>query len=80
MKIILRTTLLSFTLLFSIISIKAQTASFDVTNYDAEIAPNMANKSVKGKVSIQFTSLNNNLTEIQLNAGNLEIDAVRTPS
>jgi len=36
----------------------------------------MANKSVKGKVKIQFSSLLNNLGQIQLNSGVLEIDAV----
>ena len=70
-------TFLSFTFLFSINIVKAQITSFDVTNYNAEIEPYIADKSVKGKVAIQFTSLKNNLTEIQLNAGNLEIDAVR---
>ena len=77
MKFFFGKTLLSFGLLFLIISIKSQTALFDVTNYNAQIEPIIANKSVMGKVSIQFISLKNNLTEIQLNTGNLEIDAVR---
>jgi aminopeptidase N len=56
---------------------KAQSASFDVTDYDAQIEPDLANKSVKGKVSVKFDSLKNNLSEIRLNAGVLEIDAAR---
>src|SRR5215217_3758546 len=56
---------------------KAQTASFDVTDYDARIEPDIMNKSVKGKVVVKFNSLKNNLSEIQLNAGVLEIDAAR---
>jgi aminopeptidase N len=68
---------LSFIFLFSTSIVKAQITSFDVINYDAQIEPDIPNKSVKGKVSIQFTSLKNNLTQIQLNAGNLEIDAAR---
>jgi aminopeptidase N len=56
---------------------KAQSAAFDVTGYDARIEPDMTNKSVKGKVSVRFNSLKNNLSEIHLNAGVLEIDAAR---
>ena len=56
---------------------KAQTGSFDVIDYDARIEPDMTSKSVKGKVSIRFSSLKNNLSEIHLSAGVLEIDAAR---
>jgi aminopeptidase N len=68
---------------FFVVGVKAQSqtssasASFDVINYAAQIEPDMPNKAVKGKVSIQFVSLVNNLREIQLNAGVLELDAVR---
>lgn len=74
---------LLFITLFFIVGAEAQSdvsitpASFDVINYDAQIEPDMANKSVKGKVKIQFSSLLGNLGEIRLNAGVLEIDAVR---
>jgi aminopeptidase N len=61
---------------FSAVQIKGQTASFDVTNYDAEIAPDFESKSVSGKVVVSFRSLSNNLKEITLNAGVLEIDRV----
>lgn len=61
--------------------VKAQSqtspASFDVINYTAQIEPDIAKRALKGKVSLQFVSLVNNLREIQLNAGALEIDAVR---
>lgn len=55
----------------------AQTILFDVTNYDAEIATDLVGKSVTGKVSVRFNSLSENLTEITLNAGVLEIDSVQ---
>ncbi len=59
------------------INVKAQTAPFDVINYDAKIQPDLTNKTVKGEVSIQFISLKDNLIGIQLNAGSLEIDSIR---
>ncbi|HLM00873.1 MAG TPA: M1 family metallopeptidase [Pyrinomonadaceae bacterium] len=59
------------------VAVQAQNASFDVLAYEARIEPDIANKSVKGTVSVKFNSLENNLAEIQLNAGALEIDAVR---
>ncbi|MGI8788821.1 MAG: M1 family metallopeptidase [Pyrinomonadaceae bacterium] len=66
-------------LLFGFFSLqtKAQNALFDVVNYDAVIAPDLINKSVTGKVLVRFNSLSENLTEITLNAGVLEIDAVQ---
>ena len=54
-----------------------QTDSFDVLDYKAQIEPDMANKSVRGKVAIRFISSANNLTEIRLNAGVLAIESVR---
>ena len=59
-----------------VICIKAQPKLFDVINYDAEIAPDLTNKSITGKVSVRFISLSENLTEITLDAGALEIDSV----
>ena len=58
-------------------NLQAQTNLFDVTAYDAVIAPDLNNKSVTGKVLVRFNSLRENLNEITLNAGNLEIDSVR---
>lgn len=63
-------------LLCAFVSVKAQSASFDVIGYDALIKPDIANKTVQGKVAVRFNSLKDNLADIQLNAGNLEIDAV----
>lgn len=51
---------------------------FDVTNYDAEITPELETKSVRGKVIVFFNSLTDNLKEIMLNAGALEIDSVKS--
>ncbi len=59
------------------VSLKAQTNLFDVKNYDAVIAPDLINKSVAGKVLVKFNSLRDDLNEITLNAGSLEIDSVQ---
>lgn len=56
---------------------KSQTNSFDVIHYDARIEPDMATKSVRGRLLIEFNSSVNNLAEIRLNAGALNIDSVR---
>lgn len=66
--------LLIFAVCFT--SAKAQTLNFDVLSYDAKIEPDISGKSIKGKVIVEFKSLTDNLTEIQLNAGTLEIDKV----
>lgn len=66
--------LLIFTLSFTLT--KAQSLNFDILQYDAQIEPDFSTKSVKGKVIINLKSLTTNLTEIQLNAGALEIDKV----
>lgn len=84
-KIVLIKRCIKLLFLFAILvftaDIKAQedgaSASFDVINYDARIEPDIGKKAVKGQVAIQFTSLKNNLAELQLNAGALEIDEVR---
>ncbi len=52
-------------------------ASFDVIEYAAEIEPDLANKSIKGKVTIRFRLLADGPREIHLNAGVLEIDEVK---
>lgn len=67
--------LLTFLLLFE--AVQAQTASFDVISYDSQIEPDISSKTIRGKVALRFNSLANNLVQIQLNSGNLEIDAVR---
>ncbi|MEZ5427582.1 MAG: M1 family metallopeptidase [Pyrinomonadaceae bacterium] len=59
---------------------KAQTALFEVAQYDAEIMPNLIDRSIQGKVSITFNALVKDLKEITLNAGVLEIDAVKQGS
>ncbi len=63
---------------FSFTVVEAQ--SIDILRYDAKIEPDISNKSVKGKVSVEFKSLADNLTEISLNAGALEIDKVSEKS
>lgn len=61
---------------FSFTLAEAQTLTFDVLQYDAQIEPDISNKFVKGKVTVIFKSLTNDLAEIKLNAGSLEIDKV----
>ena len=58
------------------VQIKAQNQTFDVINYDVQIEPDLAKKSVSGKVSVNFNSLTDKLSEIKLSAGALEIDSV----
>lgn len=65
---------------FSFTLTEAQTLNFDVLRYDARIEPDISTKSVKGKVVVNLKSLKNDLTEIQLNAGVLEIDKVSEKS
>ncbi|HEX8888542.1 MAG TPA: M1 family metallopeptidase [Pyrinomonadaceae bacterium] len=55
---------------------QSQAALFDVTDYDAHIEPDIANKTVKGKVLIRFTVRAKNLRTIELDCGELTIDAV----
>ena len=52
-------------------------AQIDVLDYDAQIEPDVANKTVTGRVVIRFASLVNNLKSIDFNCGELTIDAVR---
>ena len=52
-------------------------AAFDVIHYDAQVEPDIVNKTVAGKVSIKLISRIANLTEIELDCGDLVIDAVR---
>jgi aminopeptidase N len=65
--------LLSFLILFRA---SAAGAVVDVLHYDAEIEPNMAEQTIAGAVSIQFRSLANNLSEITLDAQELQVEEV----
>ena len=51
--------------------------SIDVLHYDAQLEPDIAGKSVKGKVLIRFSSRVNNLSSIEFDRGDLTIDLVR---
>ena len=59
------------------IAVNGQDPSFDVVRYEAHIEPEMTTQSISGKVLVKFISLKDDASEIQLNAGDLEIDAVR---
>jgi aminopeptidase N len=52
-------------------------APFDVLHYDAQVEPNIANKTVTGKVLISLISRVDDLTRIEFDCGELAIDAVR---
>lgn len=73
----LRATYQLFMVVLLVSAANAQTNSFDVARYDARIEPDMATKSVKGRLLVEFKSLVNGLAEIRLNAGALNIDGVR---
>ena len=50
--------------------------TFDVLHYDAEITPDINNKSVSGNVTITFKPLQKELDQITLSAGRLRVKAV----
>lgn len=52
-------------------------SSFDVLHYEAQVEPDIENKTVTGKVLIQIVSSVGNLNSIDLDCGELTIDAVR---
>lgn len=60
---------------------KSQTVTLpvpiDVIRYEAQIEPDFTGKSVAGKVSISLVVLQNDLSEVEFDCGNLTIDAVR---
>lgn len=51
--------------------------NIDVLNYSVTLEPDIANKSVKGTVVIQFLIKSNNLGETEFDCGGLTIDSVR---
>ena len=71
-------------LMFSLLRLDAQrpqpddgdTAPFDVLHYDARIEPDIAAKTLTGSVAIRFAALAEALTTIELDCGDLSIDAV----
>src|SRR4030095_6414588 len=52
-------------------------SEFDVLHYDAQLEPDIANKSITGKVLIQLVSTVTQLKAIDLDCGELTIDSVR---
>lgn len=52
-------------------------AAFDVLHYDAQVEPDIMNKTVKGKVLIRLMSRVDDLATIELDCGDLIVDAVR---
>jgi len=57
-------------------TVDAVIAVFDVIHYEAEIEPDIANKSIKGKERIRFLAGKDNLAAIDLDCGELTIDTV----
>lgn len=54
----------------------ASSASLDVLDYNAEIEPNPAEQTIAGAVSLSFTSREGELSEIVLDAQELQIEGV----
>jgi aminopeptidase N len=55
----------------------AETPRFDVLHYDAQLEPDGANKTVKGRVLIRLVALAEKVNAVRLDCGDLLIDAVR---
>src|SRR5207248_285719 len=51
-------------------------AAFDVIHYDAQIEPDITNKTITGKVLIRLITRTDNLAAIEFDCGELTIDAV----
>jgi len=51
-------------------------SAFDILHYDAQVEPDIANKSIAGKVLIQLVSTVTQLKAIDLDCGELTIDSV----
>jgi aminopeptidase N len=68
----------SLFLLFAMLPLSAwaDTSIIDVRAYRAEITPDIANGSVRGEVSIRFTSRADALTHVRFDRGALDIDGV----
>src|SRR6476469_692340 len=56
---------------------KPSTASFDVIDYNLRLEPDIANKSLVGKESINFVARTANLMQVEFNCGELTIDSVK---
>lgn len=67
---------LFISLLISSSTIYAATTSIDVLHYDVSIEPNLSEQTIAGEVSIRFTSRVNNLSEIALDAQELQVEEV----
>ena len=51
-------------------------SSFDVIHYDAEVEPDITNKTIKGKERIRFRASKGHLDAIEIDCGELTIDTV----
>ena len=52
-------------------------AAFDVIHYDAQVEPDITNKTIKGTELIQFLASKDHLDTIEIDCGDLTIDNVR---
>ena len=59
-----------------LVSPASTSAAFDVIHYNAEIEPEIASKTLKGKEVIRFVSGQNGLVAVDFDCGELTIDAV----
>jgi aminopeptidase N len=76
MKPMLQILSCSLLILAGQIAVSAQSRTFDVIHYDAQVEPDIAAKSVRGRVTVLFSTAQVT-TEIELDSGFLTIDSVR---
>ena len=50
---------------------------FDVTHYNARIEPNMSDQTIKGTVVLDLVVTAQNQSSIELDSGDLTVDAVK---
>jgi aminopeptidase N len=55
----------------------SSSALIDILHYDAQIEPDITNKTVSGKIRIHLVVLEDGLSELKFDCGNLTIDTVR---
>ncbi|HYG38183.1 MAG TPA: hypothetical protein VD908_06170 [Cytophagales bacterium] len=64
------------TLLFTLLCISRLQAQIDVLHYKALIEPDIQNKSIKGKVIISFSLVDNKIEQVSFSCSSLVVDSV----
>src|SRR6476620_973387 len=58
-------------------TLESTSASFDVLHYDITIEPDIPTKTLSGSVVIRFMSNIDNLTHVEFDCGNLDVETVK---